>query len=114
MYTNGEGAVSHDLWDAPVGVLREVPAEAVLERLDFLGVETNKRYHLGDGLNATYRHTSWDELTTRLSSYGFGEFRRLVEGFPTDFDHDVIAEDPFGPEKFGEGDLRLLAQKLPS
>jgi SAM-dependent methyltransferase len=114
VYTDGEGAVSHDLWDASVHVLREVPAEAVLECLDFLGVETNKRYHLGDGLNATYRHTSWAELTTRLSSYGFGEFRRLVGGFPTDFDHDVIAEDPFGPEKFGEGDLRLLAQKLPS
>ena len=114
VYTDGEGAVSHDLWDASVHVLREVPADVVLECLDFLGVETNKRYHLGDGLNATYRHTSWAELTGRLSSYGFGEFRRLVGGFPTDFDHDVIAEDPFGPEKFGEGDLRLLAQKLPS
>lgn len=112
IYTDGEGAVSHDLWDAAVHVLRAVPAAFVLECLDFVGVETNKRYHLGDGLNAVYRHTSWDALTRRLEGLGFGNFRRLVGGFPTDFDHDAIAADPFGREKFGEGDLRLLAQKV--
>jgi hypothetical protein len=83
----------------------------VLEVLDFLGVETNKRYHLGDGLNATYRHTSWADLVARLEGYGFAEFRRLTGGFPTDFDHDVLEADPYGREKFGEGDIRLLARK---
>lgn len=112
VYTDGAGGVSYDLWDASVRMLSEVPPTFVLEVLDFLGVETNKRYHLGDGLNATYRHTSWDELTERLGGLGFGEFRRLVGGFPTDFDHDVIEADPWGREKFGEGDLRLLAKKI--
>jgi SAM-dependent methyltransferase len=112
VYTDGAGGVSYDLWDASVRMLRELPAQFVLEVLDFLGVETNKRYHLGDGLNATYRHTSWEEITDRLGGMGFGNFRRLVGGFPTDFDHDVIEADPWGREKFGEGDLRLLAQKL--
>ena len=112
VYTDGAGGVSYDLWDASVRMLSEVPAPFVLEVLDFLGVETNKRYHLGDGLNATYRHTTWDELTNRLARLGFGNFRRLVGGFPTDFDHDVIEADRWGREKFGEGDIRLLAQKL--
>ena len=112
VYTDGEGGVSYDLWDASVRMLREVPAHFVLEILDFMGVETNKRYHLGDGLNATYRHTSWEEITDRLGRLGFGNFRRLVGGFPTDFDHDVIEADPWGREKFGEGDLRLLARKV--
>jgi len=26
-------------------------------------------------------------------------------------DHDVIAKDPYGEEKFGTGDLRILCQK---
>jgi SAM-dependent methyltransferase len=112
VYTDGAGAVSHDLWDASVHVLREVPHDAVLEVLDFLGVETNKRYHLGDGLNAVYRHTGYDDFIARLDGYGFGNPRRLVGGFPTDFDHDAIAADPFGREKFGDGDIRVLVQKL--
>lgn len=111
IYTDGAGGVGHDLWDASVHVLREVPHAAILEVLDFLGVETNKRYHLGDGLNAVYRHTTYEDFLARLDSYGFGNPRRLVGGFPTDFDHDAIAEDPFGAEKFGSGDIRLLVQK---
>jgi SAM-dependent methyltransferase len=112
IYTDGAGAVSHDLWDASVHVLRKVPHDAVLEVLDFLGVETNKRYHLGDGLNAVYRHTTYEDFIERLEGYGFGNARRLVGGFPTDFDHDAIEADPWGPEKFGDGDIRLLVQKL--
>jgi SAM-dependent methyltransferase len=112
IYTDGAGAVSHDLWDTSVQVLRNVPHEAVLEVLDFLGVETNKRYHLGDGLNAVYRHTTYDDFIQRLDGYGFGNPRRLVGGFPTDFDHDVIRADPWGREKFGDGDIRVLVQKL--
>ncbi len=112
IYTDGAGGVGHDLWDASVHILREVPHAAILEVLDFMGVETNKRYHLGDGLNAVYRHTSYEDFVARLEAYGFGNVRRLVGGFPTDFDHDAIAEDRFGVEKFGSGDIRVLAQKL--
>lgn len=112
IYTDGAGAVSHDLWDASVRILREVPYDAVLEVLDFLGVETNKRYHLGDGLNAVYRHTTYDDFIARLEGYGFGNPRRVVGGFPTDFDHDAIEADPFGRQKFGDGDIRVLVQKL--
>jgi SAM-dependent methyltransferase len=112
VYTDGAGAVSHDLWDASVRILREVPYDAVLEVLDFMGVETNKRYHLGDGLNAVYRHTGYDDFIARLEGYGFGNPRRLTGGFPTDFDHDVIDADPWGRQKFGDGDIRVLVQKL--
>lgn len=112
-YTIGSGAIGRELLLASRRILRDVSQETVLSCLDCLNIETGKRYHLSDALNATYRYTSWNELTGRLSSLGFGNFRRLVGGFETDFDHDVIAKDKYGPEKFGEGDLRLLAQKLP-
>jgi 2-polyprenyl-6-hydroxyphenyl methylase/3-demethylubiquinone-9 3-methyltransferase len=111
-YTDGSGGISYDLWDASVRILAQVPQELIISHLEYLNIETGKRYHLGDGLNAVYRHTSWQELTTRLSRLGFGEFKRLVGGFPTDFDHDIIALDKYGREKFGEGDLRLLARKI--
>jgi SAM-dependent methyltransferase len=113
IYTDGAGAVSHDLWDASVRILKQVPYDAVLEVLDFLGVETNKRYHLGDGLNAVYRHTGYEEFLERLEGYGFTNARRLVGGYATDFDHDVLEADPYGVEKFGSGDIRVLVQKQP-
>jgi len=112
VYTDGSGGISYDLWDASVHILRNVPHEFIISHLGYLNIETGKRYHLGDGLNATYRHTTWAGLTQRLSGLGFGNFRRLSGGFPTDFDPDVIAQDKYGREKFGEGDLRLLAQKI--
>lgn len=112
IYTDGSGGISHNLWDASVYILTDIPEELVISHLDYLNVETGKRYHLAYGLNAVYRHTSWAELTDRLSQLGFGNFRRLVGGFPTDFGQDVIAADKYGRQKFGEGDLRLLAQKI--
>lgn len=112
VYTDGAGAISSDLWDASVHILRRIPTEYVVQILGSMGLETGKRYHLGDGLNAVYRHTTWEALTARLEKLGFGSFRRLKGGFPTDFDYDVIEADQYGLEKFGSGDLRLLAQKL--
>jgi ubiquinone/menaquinone biosynthesis C-methylase UbiE len=112
IYTDGSGGISYDLWDASVHILKQVPHEFIISHLRQLNIETGKRYHLGDGLNAIYRHTTWAELTGRLSKLGFGNFRRLAGGFPTDFDPDIIAQDTYGHEKFGEGDLRLLAQKM--
>jgi ubiquinone/menaquinone biosynthesis C-methylase UbiE len=110
-YTDGEGGISYDLWDRSVHLLREVPIDLIRGVLRRLNVSVGKTAHLMDGLNAVYRHTSWDEITRRLSSLGFGEFRRLTGGFDTDFDLDRIEKDPFGREKFGEGDLRVLARK---
>jgi SAM-dependent methyltransferase len=111
VYTDGSGAISHDLWDVSREILADLPASFVINQLESLNISTGKRYHLGDGLNAVYRHTTWEELIGRLARLGFGDFRRLVGGFPTDFDHDAIAADPFGAAKFGSGDLRVLCKK---
>jgi len=111
IYTEGSGGISHDLWDASLYILRNIPSDLVLEYLDFLNVETGKRYHLGDSLNAKYNNTTWDEITNRLNEIGFCNFRRLSGGYSTDCDLDTINSDKWGIEKFGEGDLRILAQK---
>jgi hypothetical protein len=76
-----------------------------------MNLSTGKRYHLGDNLNAVYRHTGYGEFVERLKSYGFDDFRRLTGGYATDFDADVLLSDPWGREKFGEGDIRVLARK---
>lgn len=111
-YTDGSGGIGYDLWDTSRTILRDVPLSLTLSFLEYLQIETGKRYHLGDGLHAIYRRTTWDELTQHLERAGFGNFRRLTGGFDTDGDLEAIQKDPYGREKFGEGDLRVLAQLL--
>ncbi|WP_377806326.1 class I SAM-dependent methyltransferase (plasmid) [Azospirillum sp. A29] len=112
VYTDGKGAISHHLWDASRAALSNVPPDYIIAQLANLNLSIGKRYHLGDGFNAIYRHTTWEEVTERLGRMGFGNFRRLTGGFPTDFDHDAIVADHYGKEKFGSGDLRFVCQKL--
>ena len=61
---------------------------------------------------ATYSRTTWADITKKLNEFGFGNFKRLTGGSQTDFDLDRIESDPYGKEKFGEGDLRILCQLL--
>ena len=111
IYTEGEGSIARDLFQASAQILSDVPARLVQEHLAHLGFSINKRYHLGDGLKAVYRATSVAELQKRLAGIGFGQFRRLSGGVDTDL--DVNDEDAWAKEKFGEGDIRLLAMKMP-
>jgi ubiquinone/menaquinone biosynthesis C-methylase UbiE len=110
-YVDGEGGISYDLWDYSVKMLRDVPEKMVYNFLTELNVKINKKIHLTDALKATYKHTSWAKLTAQLSGTGFDRFRRLLGGCDFDFDPSIIEKDPFGCAKFGEGDLRVLAQK---
>jgi ubiquinone/menaquinone biosynthesis C-methylase UbiE len=111
-YTDGEGGISYDLWDASVAMLRDVPVLVIEQVLESMHIRREKIVHLMDGLSATYAHTSWDAMTARLARFGFGEFRRLRGGFDTDCDPDVIEADRYGREKFGEGDLRIWCRLL--
>jgi len=113
-YTDGSGGISYDLWDASMAMLKDIPEDFIIDYLKYLNIETGKRCHLGDALNAVYRHTTWVEITQRLAYHGFGEFKRLRGGYATDSDPDVVAQHQFGKEKFGEGDLRIFARKLNS
>ena len=114
VYTDGAGSIKNDLWETSKYILKDIPDDFIISYLKYLNIETGKRYHLGDGMNAIYRYTTWDDITSRLSDIGFGNFRRLIGGYPTDYDHDVIAKHKYGKEKFGEGNIRLLAQKIRS
>lgn len=112
VYTVGANAVIHTLFDGSRRILEDIPNEYITDRLKSMNLSTGMYYQLGDSMIAVYRFATWDSLTERLSKLGFGNFRRCVGGFSGDFGHDVIAEHAFGKEKFGEGDLRLVCQKL--
>ncbi len=76
-----------------------------------MSLSVGKRYHLGDSLQATYRHTTPEDLIDRLGSIGFDFKRRLVGGVETDTDGESLTRDRWSKEKFGTGDLRMLFAK---
>lgn len=109
-YIDGKGAISMDLWDYSVKALKEVPILKIEKVLNGMSLSRNKIVHLMDGLSATYIHSTLEDTITMLERYGFTNFKRLTGGEITDFDLDVVEADPYGKEKFGCGDLRLLCQ----
>jgi len=111
-YVDGKDAISMDLWDASVEILKNVDILFIENILKTMNVSRPKMVFIMDGLSATYIHTTWEDVVRQLTRFGFGNFRRLVGGAPTDFDLDVITQDPYGREKFGEGDLRIWCQKI--
>jgi len=109
-YIDGEGAIAMELWDASVEILKEVPTLQIEAILKTMNLSRNKMVFVMDGLSAIYIHSSLEDTTSMLEKYGFSNFKRLTGGEPTDFDLDVVESDPYGAEKFGCGDLRLLCQ----
>lgn len=110
-YTDGNYMIAMDLWDMSVDALSGVNVQFIENILDTMNVSRNKIAHIMDGLTATYIHDDYDNVTRQLDRCGFKNFKRIVGGAPWDMDHDVIARDPYGEEKFGTGDLRILCQK---
>lgn len=113
-YTEGEGALHNELFEMSCALLKDVPIDFVKRVLVELHLLPNKIHYLMDRLNATYRKTTWKEITERLASFGFGNFRRFKSGFKWAFDQEVIESDPYGQEKFGEGTIRILAEHNPT
>lgn len=111
LYVDGKNAISMDLWDTTVEILKDVDVLFIEKILKTMNVKRNKMVHIIDGSKATYHHSSFQEITSIMSDCGFVNFRKLKGFTETDFDSDVVDSDPFGEEKFGTGDLRILCQK---
>ena len=91
-------------------ILRKIDKNFVVNHIRSCGLNNGKEYHLGDSMNAEYRHTTYKELVSFLKKIGFKNFRQLNGGFTTDFDKP-FSKDRYFAEKFGSGDLRILCQK---
>ncbi|MEQ9491716.1 MAG: class I SAM-dependent methyltransferase [Alphaproteobacteria bacterium] len=109
VYNEGEGSIGRDVFAACVEIVADIPAHLVVQHFKHIGLNTGKRYHLSDGFNAIYRPATWESLTDKLRKLGYVEFIRLKGSYPTDY--DITNDHRFSAEKFGEGDLRILAKK---
>lgn len=110
IYTDGGGGIRDFVWDLSQNILKGIDKDLVINSIRSYGLSTNKEYHLSDGLNALYRHTTLNDMKKKLSKLGFKFIRQLNGGFKTDYDKPFY-NDKYFDIKFGSGDLRLLFQK---
>ncbi len=110
VYTDGGGGIRDLIFDMSQKILNDIDKNYVVEKINQSGITTSKKYHLGDGLNAKYRHTTVNEIKKRLKKIGFKNFRQLNGGLSTDFDKPFY-KDKYFKYKFGSGDIRLICQK---
>jgi SAM-dependent methyltransferase len=110
LYTDGGGGIRDIILDMSQKILKDIDKDFIITKIRSLGLTTNKEYHLGDGLNAEYRHTTFSKLKQNLKKIGFFNFKQLNGGMKTDFDKPFY-KDKYFSEKFGSGDLRILCQK---
>ena len=111
IYSCGHGGIMDLVWEMSQKILKEIDKTFVIEKIRALGLSANKEYHMGDGLNALYRYTTFEKLNKKLSKIGFKFIRQLNGGFKTDCDKPFYKGKYFH-QKFGSGDLRLLYQKI--
>jgi ubiquinone/menaquinone biosynthesis C-methylase UbiE len=110
LYTDGGGGIRDITLDMSQKILANIDKNYVVEKIKQAGLVYNKEYHLGDGMNAEYRHTTFKKIKKTLGKIGFENFKQLNGGFYTDIDKPFY-KDKFFDEKFGSGDLRILCQK---
>jgi|694.fasta_scaffold115467_3 ubiquinone/menaquinone biosynthesis C-methylase UbiE len=110
IYTDG-GGIRGDLWDYSRKILSDVPFKVIRETLKNIGYTQAKCYHISDGLNAIYRHTTVNEIQERLTKIGFGEYKRLKGGEWFDLDGDFLKRK-YANEIAGDGDIRILIEKI--
>ena len=111
IYTCGAGGILNLIWGMSQNILKDIDKTFVIKNIRSLGLSTNKEYHLGDGLNALYRHTTFNKINEKMTKIGFKFIRQLNGGFKTDFDKPFYKGKYFY-KKFGSGDLRLLFKKI--
>jgi ubiquinone/menaquinone biosynthesis C-methylase UbiE len=109
LYINGAGGMFNDLMDTIKIIMQGTDRNRALDILRSFGLNEHKMYHLIDGFYATYKYTRWHELIAMLEKIGFKNINRLTGTNPTDFNLNKIKADPYGDEKFGEGEIRLIA-----
>jgi len=111
LYVNGAGGMFNDIMDTIKIIIEGTDRDRVFRLLRAFDLNEHKSIHLMDGYYATYIYNRWDDLVTLLEKIGFKDIKRMAGASPTDFNLNKIQADPYGEEKFGEGELRLIAFK---
>ena len=95
----GSGGIRYALQDKIRSIVQSISINELLDILRVMGVAPEQTFHLCDMFKAYYHRESWDELRSRLSSFGLHDFVRM----PNELDDPDI----YANEKYGDGFMKF-------
>ena len=109
LYIEGSGGLYHDLWDGIHASFVDTSLSEVFELLEHLRI-SNIHFWM-DIFFAKYYFVSYQENENRLKKIGFRNVRRMQGAEKQDIALEMFNEDAYRNIKFGDGGIRVLAQK---
>lgn len=111
LYVNGRFGLFELLQDTLRKNMAEVPSQLTQHFLILLGNNSGRVYWLMDCFYSPYEWKSKAEVTALLEKHGFTDIKQLIRGVAIDQIEQVSAGLPYAEVKYGEAQLKFLAQK---
>ena len=111
LYVNGRFGLFELLQDTLRRSNADLPRGLFQHYLLTLGINTGRVYFMMDCFFAPYEWKSAQEVKALLSRHGFGNFRQLTRGVAIDSIEQITTGAPYAVTKYGEGQLKFIAEK---
>ena len=109
LYVEGNGGIYHDIWDMICNSFNGIPYQKTLEMIKRLDI--SDMHFWMDRFYAKYHFISFEENEKRLKDIGFKNIRRMKSSEKYDLDVKMFSNDENAKIKFGDGGIRVLAEK---
>jgi len=111
LYVNGRFGLFELLQDTLRLADADIPRHLFQHFIKSLGVNSGRLYWLMDCLYAPYEYKSREGVIALLEKHGFSDIRQLTRGVAIDQIEQVTTGLPFAEVKYGEAQLKFLANK---
>lgn len=112
LYLYGKDGLENMILGAIRVLLKNVPKEITKSAMILMGVPPNRRFYMLDHFYVPVRKTyAAKEVEKLLRKYNFVNIKQLLRGVEYDLIEKITSNEPFARVKYGEGDLRFIAEK---
>jgi len=112
LYVNGRFGLFEILQDTIRKSMANVPRSIFQKYLRSLGVNSGRLYWIMDCCFAPYEWKSKRDVVRLLEKNRFGNLRQLTRGVDSDHIEKISKGEPFAEKKYGEGQLKFIADRV--
>jgi len=112
LYVNGRYGLFELLLDTIRPANEGIPRALFQHYLHLLGINSGRIYFMMDCFYAPYEWKAGEEVKALLTKHGYSQILQLLRGVEIDAIEQITAGRPYASAKYGEGQLKYIAQKV--